>query len=70
MPGKSEIMRAVRKGLDKLPVEESARNAKWTKAVKRALCEIGRDGFECKVCASGVDTVCASGVDRAADYGE
>ena len=62
MPGRFEIMRAVRKGLDSLEVAKGKSNTVWTKAVKTKLCEIGRE-FGCTVCASGVEKA-----DR--DYGE
>ena len=54
MPGKFEIMRAVQKGLDSIPIPAGAGNKKWTRAAKTELCKIGR-GFGCYVCASGVD---------------
>ena len=63
MPGKFEIMRAVRDGLDNLEVVKPwTTDTEWTKAVKTKLCEIGRE-FGCKVCASGVEKA-------ARDYGE
>ena len=62
MPGKSEIMRAVREGLDNLEVVKPWTDTKGTRAVKTKLCKIGR-GFGCYVCAGGVDEA-----DR--DYGE
>ena len=55
MPGKFEIMRAVRKGLDGLVVDRRASNTEWTKAIKTKLCKIGTDEFRCKVGAHGVD---------------
>ena len=55
MPGKFEIMRAVREGLDNLEVVKPWTDTKGTKAVKTKLCEIGRDRFGYRVCASGVD---------------
>ena len=61
MPGKFEIMRAVREGLNSLEVAKDKSNTEWTKAVKTELCKIGQDRFGCKVCASGVDK---------ADFGE
>ena len=61
MPGKFEIMRAVRKGLNSLEVGEGKNGTVWTTVVKTELCKIGRDRFGCKVCASGVDK---------ADFGE
>ena len=51
MPGKFEIMREVRKGLDSLEVGKSESNPIWTKAVKTKLCEIGRSRFGCRVYA-------------------
>ena len=60
MPGKSEIMRAVRDGLDNLEVDDPKGDTEWTKAVKTKLCKIGRE-FGCKVGAGGVDNL---------DYGE
>ena len=48
MPGKSEIMRAVRDGLDNLEVVKPWTDTKGTKAVKTKLCKIGRE-FGCKV---------------------
>ena len=48
MPGKSEIMRAVRDGLGNLEVVKPWTDTKGTKAVKTKLCEIGRE-FEFKV---------------------
>ena len=62
MPGKSEIMRAVRDGLDNLEIDNPEIGAAWGKAVKTKLCTIGRK-FGCKVCARDVDKA-----DR--DYGE
>ena len=62
MPGKFEIMRAVREGLDNLEVVKPWTDTEGTKAVKTKLCEIGRE-FGCKVCARDVDKA-----DR--DYGE
>ena len=55
MPGKFEIMRAVRKGLNSLKVTKDKSYTEWTKAVKTELCKIGRRvGY--KVCVSGVVT--------------
>ena len=48
MPGKSEIMRAVREGLDNLEVVKPWTDTKGSKAVKTKLCEIGRE-FKFKV---------------------
>ena len=64
MPGKYEIMRAVRKGLDGLTVDRRATDTEWTKAIKTELCRIGQD-FGCKVGAlkSEVHEGCR-------DYGE
>ena len=62
MPGKFEVMRAVQKGLDSLPITADAAHGKWNPAVKTELCKIGRK-FDCKVCARDVDKA-----DR--DYGE
>ena len=55
MPGKSEIMRAVQEGLNRLEIDDPKGNTEWTKAVKTKLCEIGKDRFGCKVYANGVD---------------
>ena len=55
MPGKSEIMRAVQKGLDNLEIDDPKGNTEWTKAVKTELCKIGRDRFSFEVYASGVE---------------
>ena len=47
MPGKSEIMRAVRDGLDNLEIDDPKGDTEWTKAVKTKLCKIGREfGFK------------------------
>ena len=54
MPGKFEIMRAVREALDNLEIDDPKGDTEWTKAVKTKLCEIGRI-FGCKVGAGGVD---------------
>lgn len=54
MPGKFEIMRAVRDGLNNLDVTVSEGSPAWTKAVATKLCEIGRD-FGYQVGASKVD---------------
>ena len=48
MPGKFEIMRAVRDGLDNLEIDDPKGDTKWTKAVKTKLCTIGQE-FGCKV---------------------
>ena len=48
MPGKSEIMRAVREGLYNLEVVKPWTDTEGSKAVKTKLCEIGRE-FEFKV---------------------
>ena len=48
MPGKFEIMRAVRDGLNSLEIDDPKGYAEWTKAVKTKLCQIGRE-FGCKV---------------------
>ena len=45
MPGKFEIMRAVREGLNSLEVGEDQGYGVWTTAVKTELCKIGRDRF-------------------------
>ena len=55
MPGKSEIIRAVRDGLNNLEVDISERDTVWTKTIKTKLCEIGQDRFGCKVGARDVD---------------
>lgn len=56
MPKNSEIMRAVKKGLDSLKskVPIGAPTEKWTKVIKTELCEIGRDRFKCQVYAQDV----------------
>ena len=54
MPGKSEIMRAVQKGLNSLEVSKGEGPKVWNQAVKTKLCKIGRT-FDCKVCARDVD---------------
>ena len=54
MPGKFEIMRAVRDGLDNLEIDDPKGDTEWTKAVKTTLCEIGRE-FGFKVGAAGVE---------------
>ena len=64
MPGKFEIMRAVRDGLNSLKVAEDKNDAWWSTTVKTELCRIGRK-FGCKVGAK------ANEVDEAdRDYGE
>ena len=55
MPGKFEIMRAVREGLNGLEIDKPAGNTEWNKAVKTELCKIGRGRFGCYVCARDVD---------------
>ena len=60
MPGKSEITRAVRDGLDNLEIDDPKGDTEWTKAVKTKLCTIGRE-FGFKVGAGGVGN---------SDYGE
>ena len=52
MPGKSEITRAVRDGLDNLEIGDPKGDTEWTKAVKTKLCTIGRE-FGFKVGAGG-----------------
>ena len=54
MPGKYQIMRAIRKGLDSLEVTTSDGNPAWTKAIETKLCEIGRS-FDFQVGAATVD---------------
>lgn len=51
MPGKLEIMRAVRLGLDSLrgKGKRTARDKEWTSAIKTELCRIGRCKFRCQV---------------------
>ena len=64
MPGKFEIMRAVREGLNGLEIDKPAGYTEWNKAVKTKLCKIGQK-FGCKVGAR------ADEVDEAdRDYGE
>ena len=56
MPGKFEIMHAVREGLNNLKIDNLESTRKWTRAVKTELCEIGRSSrFDYKVGASGVN---------------
>ena len=55
MPGKFEIMRAVRDGLGNLEIDNPEGDTEWTKAVKTELCEIGRE-FRFQVGASKVAT--------------
>lgn len=43
MPENSEIIRAVRKGLDSLNIRKATPTGRWTKAVKTELCRIGRN---------------------------
>ena len=43
MPGKSEIMSAVRDGLDNLEIDDPKGDTEWTKAAKTKLCKIGRE---------------------------
>ena len=45
MPGKFEIMRAVREGLNSLEVNKGEGPEVWNKEVKTKLCEIGRGRF-------------------------
>ena len=54
MPGKFEIMRTIRDGLDNLEIDDPKGDTEWTKAVKTTLCETGRE-FGFKVGAGGVD---------------
>ena len=54
MPGKSEIMRAVREGLDNLEVVKPWTDTEGTRAVMTKLCEIGRE-FGFKAGAGGVE---------------
>lgn len=54
MPGKSEIIRAIRYGLDSLKIDKSASNTVWTKGIKTELCMIGRGKFSYTVGASGI----------------
>lgn len=47
MPGRFEIMRAVKKGLDSLETATAAHKSEWTKDVGTKLCGIGRKfGFK------------------------
>ena len=55
MPGKFEIMHAVREGLNNLKIDNLESTREWTRAVKTELCEIGRSRFNYKVGASGVN---------------
>ena len=52
MPGKFEIMHAVREGLNNLKIDNLESTREWTRAVKTELCEIGRSRFDYKVGAS------------------
>ena len=54
MPGKLEIMRAIRDGLRSLEIDNPKGVKAWTKAIKTKLCEIGKDRFGCKIYATGV----------------
>ena len=58
MPGKFEIMRAVKEGLDGLAtkIDSAAPDSEWTKAIETELCRIGRESFRCKVYATDVPT--------------
>lgn len=55
MPGKQDMMEAIRAGLNSLPltVEDSGRD--WTRAIKTMLCELGQK-FGYQVRASGIDS--------------
>ena len=67
MPGKLEIMHAIREGLDSLKgkVNRTASSTEWSSAVKTELCRIGQCQFLCKVGAR------TNEVDEAhRDYGE
>lgn len=47
MSENSEIMRAVKEGLDSLRFDTAALDSEWTKAIKTELCRIGRSfGYE------------------------
>jgi len=56
MPGKFEIIRAVKEGLDRLETEidTGALDREYTEAIETVLCEIGRDSFRCQVYAKDV----------------
>ena len=51
MPGKLDIMHAIREGLDTIHFASDVGWADWTTKVKTKLCEIGHR-FGCYVCAS------------------
>ena len=61
MPKNSEIMRAVKKGLDSLEIPKAAPTEKWTKVIKTELCKIGRDRFKCQVYAQDVPRIKKNG---------
>ena len=52
MPGTQEIMEAIRKGLNSLPL--AANDGGWTKAISTMLCELGQ-GFDYQVGARGLN---------------
>ena len=54
MPGKCEIMDVIRGSLDGIELPYSCNGKEFTKAIKTALCELGRK-FAYQVRASGVD---------------
>ena len=67
MPGKFEIMRAVRDGFRSLEIDNPKGAQAWTEAVKTKLCEIGKDRFGCKIYANGVDEPKPDGGERLYD---
>ncbi len=54
MPENSEIIRAVKEGLNSLRTPVAAPTETWTRVIKTELCRIGQEGFGYKVYASGV----------------
>ena len=54
MPGKLEIMEAIRRGLDSLPLTLQNSGREWTKAIKTMLCELGHE-FGYQVGAGGLN---------------
>ena len=53
MPGKFEVMRAVRDRLDNLKIAADAPDGCWFPLIATELCDLGRN-FGCTVCASRV----------------
>ena len=50
MPGKLDIMNAIRKGLDDVRFAPDVTWGSWTQAIYAKLCEIGQEEFGCYVC--------------------